>query len=39
MIIHIKRSLTQEIFTKHPHLEKELWQREFWTDGFFAATV
>ena len=34
------KSITaREIFTKFPQLKKELWGGEFWSDGYYAATV
>jgi len=39
-IIQIVKSITaRELFKKHPDLKKELWGGEFWTDGFYVATV
>ena len=34
-----KSILARELFKKHPDLRKELWGGQFWTDGFFVATV
>lgn len=34
------KSITaREIFKSHPEIKKDLWGGEFWTDGFYAATV
>jgi putative transposase len=34
------KSITaREIFKRFPELRKELWGGEFWTDGYYAATV
>lgn len=34
------KSITaRELFTKFPWLRKELWGGEFWSDGYYAATV
>ncbi len=39
-IIQIVKSITaRELFKKHPDLKKELWGGEFWSDGFYVATV
>jgi len=34
------KSLTaRELFKRFPRLKKELWGGEFWTDGYYPATV
>jgi putative transposase len=34
------KSITaRQLFMAHPALKKELWGGEFWTDGYYAATV
>ena len=34
------KSITaRELFKKYPELKKELWGGEFWSDGYYAATV
>lgn len=34
------KSLTERhIFSRYPHVKKQLWGGEFWSDGFFASTV
>ena len=34
------KSLTaRELFKKMPHLKKDLWGGEFWSDGYYASTV
>jgi REP element-mobilizing transposase RayT len=39
-IIQIVKSITaRELFRKYPDLKKELWGGEFWSDGFYVATV
>ena len=39
-IVQIFKSITaREIFRREPWLRKELWGGEFWTDGYFVATV
>lgn len=34
-----KSNVARELFKQFPNLKKELWGGEFWTDGYFAATV
>ena len=39
-VIRLIKSITaREIFNKVPELKKELWGGEFWTDGYYFATV
>lgn len=39
-IIQIIKSITaKEVFAKCPQVKKKLWGGEFWTDGYFVATV
>lgn len=39
-IVTMIKSLTaREIFKRCPHVKKQLWGGEFWTDGYFASTV
>ena len=39
-IIKMIKSLTaREIFKKAPHVKKQLWGGEFWSDGYYVATV
>jgi REP element-mobilizing transposase RayT len=39
-IVTMIKSLTaREIFKKCPHVKKQLWGGEFWSDGYFASTV
>ena len=39
-IVTMIKSLTaREIFKRCPNVKKQLWGGEFWTDGYFAATV
>ncbi len=34
------KSITaREIFKLHPEIKKDLWGGEFWSDGYYAATV
>ena len=39
-IVRQVKSLTaRHIFSRCPHVKKQLWGGEFWSDGFFASTV
>jgi len=39
-IVQIFKSITaREIFLRKPTVKKELWGGEFWTDGYYVATV
>lgn len=39
-IITIIKSITaREVFRFCPHVKKQLWGGEFWTDGYFASSV
>ena len=39
-IVQMIKSITaREIFRLCPHVKKQLWGGEFWTDGYFASTV
>ena len=39
-LIRIYKSITaRELFKTFPRLKKELWAGEFWSDGYYAATV
>lgn len=39
-LIRLFKSITgRELFKSFPELKKELWGGEFWTDGYYAATV
>ena len=39
-IVQIFKSITaREIFRRKPFMKKELWGGEFWTDGYYVATV
>ena len=39
-IVRIFKSITaREIFKGKPAVKKELWGGEFWTDGYYVATV
>jgi putative transposase len=34
-----KSNVARELFRQFPALKKQLWGGEFWSDGYFAATV
>ena len=39
-IVTMVKSLTaREIFRRCPHVKKQLWGGEFWTDGYYVGTV
>jgi len=39
-VVRIFKSITaKQLFLRFPDLKKELWGGEFWTDGFYLATV
>ncbi len=39
-VIKVIKSITaKQIFKQHPEVKKELWGGEFWTDGYYFATV
>jgi REP element-mobilizing transposase RayT len=39
-IVQMVKSITaREVFRQCPHVKKQLWGGEFWTDGYFASTV
>ena len=39
-IVQIFKSITaREIFSRKPSIKKELWGGEFWSDGYYVATV
>ena len=39
-IVQIFKSITtREIFRRKPAVKKDLWGCEFWTDGYYVATV
>ena len=39
LVTMIKSLTAREVFKKCPHVKKQLWGGEFWTDGYFASTV
>ena len=39
-LVRVFKSITgRELFQRHGWLKKELWGGEFWTDGYYVATV
>ena len=36
---YLRASLAREIFARKPSVKKHLWGGEFWTDGYYVATV
>ena len=39
VVTMIKSVTAREIFRRCPHVKKQLWGGELWTDGYFASTV
>src|SRR5215203_5650892 len=39
LVTTIKSLTAREIFRRCPHVKKQLWGEELWTDGSFASTV
>lgn len=39
IVQRLKSIIAREMFKKHPDLKRELWGGQFWTDGFYVATV
>ena len=39
LVTMIKSLTAREIFRRCPHVKKQLWGGEFWSDGYFASTV
>ncbi len=39
LVTLIKSITAREVFRLCPHVKKQLWGREFWTDGYFVSTV
>ncbi len=38
--VRLYKSITaRQLFSKYPELKKELWGGEFWSDGYYVATV
>ena len=39
-VVKIYKSITaKEIFKSHPEVKRDLWGGEFWSDGYYAATI
>jgi len=39
-VVRLYKSITaRELFKTHPEIKKDLWGGEFWTDGYYVATV
>lgn len=39
-IVQIFKSLTaREVFRRQPEVKRQLWGSEFWSDGYYAATI
>jgi REP element-mobilizing transposase RayT len=39
LVRQVKSLTARHIFSRCPHVKKQLWGGEFWSDGFFASTV
>ena len=39
IVTKIKSLMARELFKRFPELRKELWGGEFWSDGYYIATV
>jgi len=39
MVRKYKSITARELFKTHPEIKKDLWGGEFWSDGYYAATV
>ena len=39
LVRQVKSLTARHIFSRCPHIKKQLWGGEFWSDGFFASTV
>ena len=39
LVRQVKSLTARHIFSRCPHVKKQLWGGEFWSDGFFACTV
>jgi REP element-mobilizing transposase RayT len=39
LVTLIKSITAREVFRLCPHVKKQLWGGEFWTDGYFVSTV
>ena len=39
LVTMIKSLTAREVFKRCPHVKKQLWGGEFWSDGYFGSTV
>ncbi len=39
VVMKFKSITAREIFQEHPEIKKDLWGGEFWSDGYYVATV
>lgn len=39
IITLLKSKVAREVFKRCPHVKKQLWGGEFWSDGYFVSTV
>lgn len=39
IVTMVKSVTAREVFRRCPHVKKQLWGGEFWSDGYFASTV
>jgi REP element-mobilizing transposase RayT len=39
MVSTLKSVIAREVFARCPHVKKKLWGGEFWSDGYFIASV
>ena len=39
LVRQVKSLTARHIFSRCPHVKKQLWGGEFWSDGFFSSTV
>ena len=39
IVTQIKSIIAREVFRRCPHVKRQLWGGEFWTDGYFASTA
>jgi REP element-mobilizing transposase RayT len=39
IVTTLKSRIAREVFARCPHVKKQLWGGEFWSDGYFIASV
>jgi putative transposase len=39
LVTMMKSLIAREVFKRCPHVKRQLWGGEFWSDGYFASTV